>query len=449
MKKVQAEPGPLFDASGNVVVASASPRWVGTGRTVFNNKGNPVKQYEPFFSATFEFEDETTVVQAGVTPIIHYDALDRVVRTELPNGTETDVEFDVWQQISSDPNDTVLGTTWYSLRGSPDPAGAQPTDPEKRAAWLAARTAQTPTVTQFDALGRPFLVTEQNRTYPLGPGSFTDAFFETRTVLDVEGNSLAVIDARQAGANPTTPLATLRQRFDVLSRPQRTDSQDAGTRLILPDLGGKPLRGWDSRFQIFRYRYDELQRSRHLIVQKTVAESTGQPGQTADDLTPRLLLRTVYGEALDPNGPAPTVATAASPAQALNLRGQAYLLLDCAGEVTNDAFDFKANLLSSTRRLAADFHIEPKWNTAPNDLTELTSPADVQTAANAYLDPISTSPLTSFQVRTGYDALNRVTKQTTPDASVTSRTYDAGGPQDRAGERPWRPGWHRRLEHRL
>ncbi len=426
MKKVQAEPGPLFDANGNVVVASASPRWVGTGRTVFNNKGNPVKQYEPFFSATFEFEDEATVVQAGVTPIIHYDALDRVVRTELPNGTESDVEFDVWQQISSDPNDTVLGTAWYSSRGSPDPSGPQPTDPEQRAAWLAARTASTPTVTQFDALGRPFLVTEQNRTWDdsVSPATFNDAFFPTRSVLDVEGNALAIIDARQAALNPAAPIAALAQRLDVLSRPQRTDSPDAGTRLMLPDVAGKPLRRWDTRFQIFRYQYDELERPSHLVVQKTKAE------QPTDDLTARLLLRTIYGEALDPAGAPPeqtTAATPASPAQALNLRGQPYLIFDCAGEVTNDQFDFKANLLSSTRRLAADFTTEPKWNTAPNDLTGLTNPTAVQSAANNYLDPISTTPLTTFQAQSAYDALNRITSRTTPDGSVSLPTYNAAG----------------------
>ncbi len=427
MKKVQAEPGPVPGSSGTI-----DPRWVGTGRTVFNNKGNPVKQYEPFFSATFEFEDETTVVQAGVTPIIHYDALDRVVRTELPNGTESSVEFDAWQQISSDPNDTVLATTWYSSRGSPDPSGVAPTNPEQRAAYLAARTAETPNVTGFDSLGRPFLVTEQNRTWDdsVSPATFTDAFFPTRTVMDVEGNALAIIDARQAAANPTAPLATLTQRFDVLSRTQRTDSSDAGTRLMLPDVGGKPLRRWDTRFQVFRFRYDELQRPSHLVVQKTKAEGSGLPGQTPEDLTPRLLLRTIYGEALDPVGPPPTqitAATPASPAQALNLRGQPYLIFDCAGQVTSDLFDFKANLLSSTRRLAADFQTEPKWNTAPNDLTALTNPIAVQTAANAYLDPISTAPLTSFRTQSAYDALNRITSRTTPDGSVTLPTYNTAG----------------------
>ena len=44
-RKVQAEPGPL-DPGGPSVAA----RWVGSGWTIFNNKGKPVRQYEPFFS---------------------------------------------------------------------------------------------------------------------------------------------------------------------------------------------------------------------------------------------------------------------------------------------------------------------------------------------------------------------------------------------------------------
>jgi RHS repeat-associated protein len=429
MKKVQAEPGPLFDANGNVVVPSANPRWVGTGRTVFNNKGNPVKQYEPFFSATFEFENEATVVQAGVTPIIHYDALDRVVRTELPNGTESRVEFDAWQQISSDPNDTVIGTTWWSTRGSPQPTDPEPTGPEQRAAWLATRHAGTPTVTQLDALGRPFLMTEQNRVYA-DDNSFADTFYETRTVLDVEGNVLAIVDPRQAQlakdspANPA-PVQALIQRFDVLSRVQRNDSIDAGVRVTLPDVGGKPVRRWDSRFQIFRHRYDELQRPSYLFVQKTQTEGSGVSGETPEDLTNRLLIRTIYGEALDPAGPAP-ITTPASPAQALNLRGQAYLLYDCAGKVKNNQFDFKTNLLSNTRRLASDFHSEPNWNA----IAEVTSPALAESTADTLLDAQILPPtpsFTVFTVLTEYDALNRVTSRTTPDLSVTVPTYNQAG----------------------
>src|SRR5262249_27655541 len=60
-KKIQAEPGPVpkRDTSGHIVIVDGypimtdhdvTPRWVGTGWTIYNNKGKPVRQYEPFFT---------------------------------------------------------------------------------------------------------------------------------------------------------------------------------------------------------------------------------------------------------------------------------------------------------------------------------------------------------------------------------------------------------------
>src|SRR5262245_19101684 len=113
MRKIQAEPGKapqrdsagalVHDAQGKLVLADADPRWVGTGRTVFHNKGNPVRQYEPFFSGTYAYEDEAELVVWGVTPILHYDPLGRLIRTDLPNGTFSKVAFDPWQETRSDP----------------------------------------------------------------------------------------------------------------------------------------------------------------------------------------------------------------------------------------------------------------------------------------------------------------------------------------------------------
>ena len=167
MKKVQAEPGQapelgpdgkvVKDASGNVVYASATSRWVGTGRTVFDNKGNPVKQYEPYFSATFEFEDDTNLVNWGVTPILRYDPLGRLVRTDLPNGTYTKSVFDAWHVEAWDPNDTVADSLWYAAR-----SGLSQTTGEGRAAVLALAHAGTPGVTYLDAQGRTFLAMQDN-----------------------------------------------------------------------------------------------------------------------------------------------------------------------------------------------------------------------------------------------------------------------------------------------
>src|SRR6185369_3996374 len=174
LTKVQAEPGEVPGLPGTV-----DPRWVGTGRTLFNNKGNPVKQYEPYFSATSAFESEAEIVQTGVTAILRYDSLDRLIRTDFPDGTFSKVEFDSWKQENWDQNDTVLESQWYIDRGSPPPSGPEPSAPDARAAWLAAQHAATPTTAYLDTLGRPFLSVAHNRTNGI------DELYSTHTELDI------------------------------------------------------------------------------------------------------------------------------------------------------------------------------------------------------------------------------------------------------------------------
>ena len=96
-KKIQAEPGPVPQRAG------VGPRWVGSGWTVFNNKGKPVRQYEPFFTDTHSFEFD---VRVGVSPVVFYDPLCRVVATLHPEHSYEKVVFDPWQQTTWDVNDT-------------------------------------------------------------------------------------------------------------------------------------------------------------------------------------------------------------------------------------------------------------------------------------------------------------------------------------------------------
>jgi RHS repeat-associated protein len=378
LKKVQAEAGLapqrntsgalVRDSSNKIIWSDTAPnvRWVGTGRTVLDNKGNPIKKYEPFFDSSPAFNDEQELVEWGVTPILRYDPLGRLIRTDHPNGTFSRVEFDPWRQLSFDENDTVLASQWYADRQS-----LPLNDPERKAATAAAAHANTPTVIDLDTLGRTFLTIADNRTA---------GKFETRVELDIEGNQRSVTDARHR--------KILAQDFDMLGTVIHSVSVDAGERRMLNNAAGHPMRQWDNRDHTIRTTYDALQRQSHLFV--------------SEASNPEVLVeRSVYGEA-HPN------------AEALNLRGKVYQQYDGAGALTNERYDFKGNLLNGNRRLALEYKQQVDW--AP--LALLTDAQALAAPPNALLES------ETFTTSTEFDALNRPTRLTTPDNSQIRPTYN-------------------------
>ena len=330
--KMQAEPGMapardaagdlVRDANGHLVWVHTDARWIGNGRTVFNNKGFPVKQYEPFFSSTFAYEEEADLVETGVTPLLHYDPMGRLVRSDFPNGAFSRTAFDAWRQETWDANDTVLESAWYVERGAPDPGGPEPVPQEARAAWLAAHHANTPSVTHLDSLGRAFLTMQDN-----GPAGT----LETRTTLDIEANPLQVADALGR------VVATY--RYDMIGRTLHKVSMDAGERRTLFDVANKPLRTWDSRGHMSRMTYDLLQRPTGLYVQ-------------SGDGPEILAERTVYGEG-------------AANASGLNLRGRVLELYDASGVQVNERFDVDGTLVRHHRRFAVGYAEALDWLGSP------------------------------------------------------------------------------------
>ncbi len=407
-KKIQAEPGPLVE--GGPVV---SPRWVGSGWTIFNNKGKPVRQYEPFFSTTHRFEFG---VQVGVSPILFYDPVERVVATLHPNHTYDKVVFDPWRQVTWDVNDTVLGDprtdadilgytagyfaslpasppaptwqTWHAQRQG-GALGAQ----EQSAASKAAAHADTPTTAHFDTLGRPFLTLADNGPDPAQPGQHL--LFATRVELDIEGNQRAVRDAIEQAGDKRGRIV-MRYDYDMLGNRIRQLSMEAGERWMLNDVAGKPIRAWDSRSHTFRTEYDPLRRPLRSFV---TGADTANPNQ--ESLTERL----VYGEQ-HPE------------AERRNLRGRLYLHLDQAGSVTAEAHDFKGNPLRASRRLTNGTQYRQAVDWRPVDADHVALPTD----AKALLDPVALVAALApprleadtYTSRTTYDALNRPVTLTTP-----------------------------------
>jgi len=384
MAKMPAEPGLAKqgtvqpDGSFTLTVvdtAAQNPkrlRWLGNGRTILNNKGKPVKQYEPFFSVTPFYEDAAELVETGVTPIIYHDAPGRVVRTEMPDKTFSKVEFDAWKQTSYDPNDTVMDSDWYKNRINrliDNQLITDGKDPlkEKTAAQKAAAHHGTPSVVHVDTLGRPFFTLAHNRTE-----TGADEFLPTTVVLDIEGNPRRLIDARN-----NTVMA---YRYDMLGQQVYENSMDKGERWALTNAVGMPVYSWDQRNHIFSSTYDALHRPLTMRVQ-------GGDGPLPLD---HIFERVLYGE----NQPDD---------KRRNLRGTAAIHYDTAGKTTVESIDAKGNLLESTRRLLKDYKNTPNWNTPLPDVH--------------LEDEVFTSKMS-------YDALNRVTEHLTPDASLTKPGYN-------------------------
>jgi len=375
LAKANAEPGDaptrdehgalVLDGEGNPVLAHTENRFIGSGRTVFDNKGNPVRQYEPYFSSTSAYEDEAELREQGVSPLVHYDPLGRVVRTDLPDGTHARAEFGPWTQVSYDAGDTVVGTRWETER-----LALAGSDPDRRAAVLSAAYDGTPTVTRMDALGRAVRVVTEN-----GGAEFA----ETRMVLDIVGNTLQVIDARGNVAQENL--------FGMAGQGLQETSVDAGWRRAITDVVGNPLRAFSERGFTSRWRYDAGLRPTHQYVEASGSEV--------------LTTRTVYGESL------------ASP-ESLNLRGQAYRVYDGAGVQTAVAYDFKGGLLAAERQLAVDVTQTLDWSA----LGELEDVSDLEQAAASMLES------EVFRTEATFDALGRAVTQTTPDGTVVQLAYN-------------------------
>jgi RHS repeat-associated protein len=384
MQKVQAEPGLALQENpdGTVTEVDTTPglRWTGNGRTILNNKGNPVKQYEPYFSTSFGFEDSSELVERGVSPVITYDSAGRAVRTDFPSGTFTKVTFDAWKSLSYDPNDTVLDSQWYADRKTSPVAGIA-TPEEIAAADKAAEHHDTPATSYLDSLGRTFMALADNGTA---------GKYKTNTEIDIEGNTCKVTDARNN--------VVVKYKYGMVGAQLYSLSIDAGERWSLTDVMGKPLRGFDSRGHVFRYEYDSMHRSIKTFM---------KAGAAAEINTEKF----IYGEG-------------GTNDKANNLRGRTYQYFDTAGITTNINFDFKGNALQNSMQLCADYKNEIDWNTNPAMDTIVFTSSSVFDALNR---PLSlTSPDKSIYLPLYNEAglLNSVDIRLRGVASKTSFVND-------------------------
>ncbi|HVG21204.1 MAG TPA: SpvB/TcaC N-terminal domain-containing protein, partial [Blastocatellia bacterium] len=391
--KQKSSPGPAWTIGedGQPVEVPADDRWLTTGRTVYNNKGEPVKQYEPYFTATFNYIPEPVLAEFGVTPIYHYDALSRLERTDLPKGYFTRVERTAWVESYYDACDTIIESPYFASRDKLD-------DDERQALLKSVVFAGTPNQTVFDNLGRPFLnVSLLTRSKEAGPrpepGRTEMRYLSTRDVLDVQGNAVASIDPRldeinQASGKSHCNFETV---YDMEGGLLFTRSVDAGERRWLRNTMNSLIFTWDSRGFCVGTKYDALQRKKQVYVK-------GDDGRGLSlDQTVEFIN---YGD--ESRGGAPVYPDA----QENNQRGRPVEQYDEAGKLTYLVYAVTGELLESTRQFRVGYREEADWQ-----------------VVNGAVDPGDQLEEKVYYTASAYDAIGRLSYETAPDgADVASGT---------------------------
>lgn len=346
---------------------------------ILNNKGNPVRQFEPFFDTS---HDSVFDQKVGVSATLIYDPLDRVVATVNPNHTWNTSVFDNWTSTEYDANDTTLLDpkndpdigrflrllpdeeylpTWYDARQS-----GQLGKDEELAARKAAAHSNTPTVTHMGPLGRAFLSIEDNGH---------SGKYQTHFEFDIQGRVQQIKDPRDR--------IVIQYIYDMAGRVINEKNFEAGDRWTFQDVTDGSLYTWDSRNNRIRTERDELRRPICNYLQS---------GSTPEVMTERV----IYGESQ-------SESDVILKPEVSNTRGKIVKVLDQAGTFEHPDYDFKGNLLCSKRQLAQEYKVTLDWN------------SHVPMEEEIYIG------------HKRYDALSRVVESVGPDSSTLCNHYDEAG----------------------
>lgn len=381
--KIMVEPGLAWVKQPDNTFAEeeVTERWLASGRTVYNNKEKPVKQYEPFYTAEHHYEAEAFFATYGVSPILHYDPLLRVIRTDTPKGFFSKVEFTPWEIRKYDENDTVKDSEWYQriILNQEVPPGYEDTIADEIAALQAAEAHyHTPQVSLLDTLGREYqsieYLADMDQALP-------EERLVTHTTFNIKGKPETITDPRQFAGQ--TGVKTFQYAYDMQDQVLRTLNIDAGDDKVLVNVLGNPVYASDKRGHQIRTTYDLLQRplTAHVL------------GNGLNNTVERL----IYGEGV-------------ADAVERNLRGRLYRHWDQAGRNEMAQYTFKGEPAVVRRRIRREYKLEANWQEGANWGALLDS--------NVYTS------------RNDYDALGRLIKQNNPDNSIIKPGYHPTGKLD-------------------
>lgn len=395
----KVDPGECYrvNPDGTVTIVDSDDRWVVSGRVVYNNKGNPIKQYESFFADGWTYIDNAELNRFGVSPLIFYDPLDREIRIDTPKGFFSRTVFSPWEERLYDNDDTVKESPYYKANiGNPN------LDPLERATLeQAALFNDTPAIQQFDPLGNAVRII-QTLEPPVHPAEMVG--LTTCNVFNAAGRLVASADDRMRAQG----LENLTVTYSLDGQKLKSTSVDSGVKWVLNNAAGNPVFGRDANGTVQTTTYDALQRPLELTVQ----EAGGSPF---------LAQKTVYGESVGDGAKH-------------NLRGEVYQIFDAAGVVTFAAYSIDGGVLQQKRQLLQGAETIPDWDKLDPDEVYLTgwtydAQARILTQSVGRQGDAKPELVTYVYDVAGYvDTVSLTPSDTVvPETYADSITYDAKG----------------------
>lgn len=390
------------------------PNVVVSGWQIYDNKGQVVEKYEPFFDTGWDYlslEEAERQRDDGIRDLFgqrvmqFYDPRGQVIRTVNPDGSQQRVIYGVPPDLT-DP-DTFEPTPWeaYTYDANDLASLSEGLDVNDNPIPLTDRAPVghhfTPASIEIDALGRTIRSTQRN-------GATLQEEITTQSSYDIRGNLLAVIDALGRTA--------FAYSYDLANRAVRVASIDAGIKRTVLDALGNTVEQRDSKGAVVLSVFDLLNRPADIWAR--------------DDTTQRVTLRQhlVYGDNAGEIGIDPTDA------RQRNALGQLVAHYDEAGRVLARDYDFKGNLLEKTRQVISDQEIlsvfdgaaANNWQVSAYQVDWQPEGFSIETRAAAILEP------TEYTTSTRYDGLNRAREVEYPrdvdnERKVLHQSYNRAG----------------------
>jgi RHS repeat-associated protein len=232
-------------------VGNAADRWVTSGRTVYDTKGQPVRAYLPTLTDTFAW----TADPGLLFDTTYYDAPGREISTLNAKGFITRTDYAAWSETSSDADDTVKTSPYYIANiGNRDPDFAL----QREALVKAAVFENTPQTDQFGPR-RITIQTDQRLVSSVDP---TPQVLSTVLTVDGQGRVVTTADPRFSAwnADHTDKRFNVTTAYDMGETALLLTSCDAGTTRQLATADGQPAYQWTAAGVLITRSYDALRR---------------------------------------------------------------------------------------------------------------------------------------------------------------------------------------------